>query len=777
MLKIKEKEQQQLRAVSQSLLCLTLVVVPLVQPKLDCDTTSAILTVVSSLTSCYRASAFEIMPALFLASSDLVSAGDSTCDVVHLQSRAFGSYTVPSQLVRSVTARQVVIHIASLSESSPLNALFSDSGSLSQLKALLPPLHCRDVLLADIPAILPTPFVALLVRCWTYLIWMLLLQEDESVITPQARDEALWQLVLYCEGRHGAPTDILNVRQKNFKTKVKKALRFTAMLLVDSELLHRFVAIDGVVSPSAIYTLDDHRLTADSMWALVRAVDAREPHGGRQKRVTRSNIGTLVIAAEAASQRAPVVVEEEIMLPTEDESSAEDSVIAAQEETDEDEACSTDEEEEEDKQLVEAAVQKPSVARQKAKPMGRKKKRRQSVPERPATLKRTKTTIPTQPVASMTTTMKDLTLTPPPSSAIDRLSAVEFRHPDVRVGCFVDDDVHDLFCEHHVAWRRAVLLELRALSPAALQEMQSTASDAQGSVYNSELLRRWGHRLQVVWPMDVDETTTQDALAHLSLELPQHDHGALFCSHSVLADRADGLPAFPRAGQDTESPRSYWIFASDHVRDSEEHGNSAHLQALCRIFLGPKYAWASFDDEAGIPADNVPIDLLLRLGCMLVVVMQPDGSVVLVPSASAGESAHLVRGQVEAVAGNLLSARHLCSVVDRQHREGPTDAVKLEWVQDWAANKDPEASSAIAPLSPTPAATEMMRSFLAEVDEDDPRYRPDHRSQSLIPELCLTGQALRILDESMRNCRFRSSTLRTFGNSPQLKTWSLPPSR
>ena len=160
---------------------------------------------------------------------------------------------------------------------------------------------------------------------------MLLLQEDTSVITPQARDEALWQLVLYCEGRHGAPTDILDVRQKNFKTKVKKALRFTAMLLVDQELLHRFVAIDGVVSPSAIYTLDDHQLTTDSMWALVRAVDARgrgsgESHDGPQSRVTRSNIGPLLVAAEAASQRVPAVVEEKMSSATEDVSSSEDSV-------------------------------------------------------------------------------------------------------------------------------------------------------------------------------------------------------------------------------------------------------------------------------------------------------------------------------------------------------------------------------------------------------------------------------------------------------------------
>ena len=706
------------------------------------------------------------MPALLLASSDLISARDSAWDddVAVLQSRVFGSYTVPSRLVRNVTARQVVVHIASLSESSPLNALFSDSESLSQLKALLPPLHCRDVLLADIPAILPTPFVALLVRCWTYLIWMLLLQEDASVITPQARDEALWQLVLYCEGRHGAPTDLLDVRQKNFKTKVKKALRFTAMLLVDTELLHRFVAIDGVVSPSAIYTLDDHRLTADSMWALVRAVDARghgsdEPHGGQQKRVTRSNIGALLVAAAADAQRAPAAVEEKISLATEDVSSSEELVKAVEADSDEDGEGSTDEEEEEEEEeLMDAAVQKAPVAPQKVKSMSRKKKRRQSVPERPATLKRTKTIIPTQPVTDMTTAMKDLMLVPPPPkscmapSAIDRLSAVEFRHPDMRTGCFVDDDVHDLFCEHHVAWRRAVLPELRALSPAALQEMltQNTASEAR-HVYNSALLRRWGHRIQVVWPMaiDGDETTTQDASAHLSLELPQHDHGALFYSHSALADHADGLPVLPRSRQDTESPRLYWMFASDHERDSEVHGNSDHLQALCRIFSGTRYAWASFDDAAGIPADVVPIDLLLRLGCMLVVVMQSEGSVVLVPSASAG---HLVHGSsgVGSVAGNFLSARHLFSVVDRQRKEGPSDAVKLEWAQDWGAHKVPDARSAIAPLSPTPAATEMIRNFLAGVEEDDPRYRSDYKSQSLIPELWLTVQALRILNESVR---------------------------
>ena len=103
-----------------------------------------------------------------------------------------------------------------------------------------------------------------------------------------------------------------------------------------------------------------------------------------------------------------------------------------------------------------------------------------------------------------------------------------------------------------------MLVELRALSPAALQEMLtwSTASESH-NVYNNALLRRWGHRLQVVRPvmMDGEETTTQDALAHLSLELPQHDHGALFYAHSFLADHGDGLP-----GQDAKSHRSLWIF-------------------------------------------------------------------------------------------------------------------------------------------------------------------------------------------------------------------------
>ena len=591
---------------------------------------------------------------------------------------------------------------------------------------------------------------------------MLLLQGDTSVITPQARDEALWQLVLYCEGRHGAPTDILDVRQKNFKTKVKKALRFTAMLLVDQELLHRFVAIDGVVSPSAIYTLDDHRLTTDSMWALVRAVDARgrcsgESHDGQQRRVTRSNIGPLLVAAEAASQRVPAVVEEKMSSATEDVSSSEDSVNDVQVESDENaEGGADNDEQEEEEELVDALVQKVTATPSKAK-MNRKKKRRLSVPEKSVTQKRTKTAVSTHQVANMTTALKDFTLVPPPPkpcmlpSAIDRLSAVEFRHPDVRVGCFVDDDVHDLFCEHHVAWRRAVLSELRALSPATLQEMQSTASERH-DMYNGALLRRWGHRVQVVWPIAIEGEDTHDALAHLSLELPQHDHGTLFYAHSVLADHADNLPGFSCPEQDTDSSRLNWIFASDHVRNSEKHGNSAHLQALCRIFLDTKYAWASFDGATGIPADGVSVDLLLRLGCMLVVVIQSEGSVVLVPSASAGESAHVVRGTAEAgpITGNFLSARQLCSVVDRQSRDGPTDAVKLEWAQDWAVHNDPEARSAIAPLPLTPVATEIVRSFLAEVDEDDPRYRPDYRRQSLIPELCLTGQAVSLLEVSNR---------------------------
>ena len=131
-------------------------------------------------------------------------------------------------------------------------------------------------------------------------------------------------------------------------------------------------------------------------------------------------------------------------------------------------------------------------------------------------------------------------------------------------------------------------------------------------------------------------------------------------------------------------PRKYWVFASDHDRD-DAGGNSAHMLALYRVFSGDDQA--SFDSHSGV-VTPLPVELFLRFGCMLVVVVQTEGAVVYVPSATNNESAHLVTTTSDraaiSVGGNVLNPRHITRLIRQHEDEGPLEAIRLEWARDFS---------------------------------------------------------------------------------------------
>ena len=69
----------------------------------------------------------------------------------------------------------------------------------------------------------------------------------------------------------------------------------------------------------------------------------------------------------------------------------------------------------------------------------------------------------------------------PQPNALHRLSAVTFRAPDDVRGCVDDDTVHDLFCRHHLTWRRGVLEELALLSASELAAIQEQHTESPSS--------------------------------------------------------------------------------------------------------------------------------------------------------------------------------------------------------------------------------------------------------------------------------------------------------
>jgi SAM-dependent methyltransferase len=359
-------------------------------------------------------------------------------------------------------------------------------------------------------------------------------------------------------------------------------------------------------------------------------------------------------------------------------------------------------------------------------------------------------------------------------SALQRLSAVTFRAPDDVRGCVDDDTEHDLFCRHHLAWRRQVVEELTRLSPselAAVREQDTDRPWVRLEELYLGLARRWGQRIQFVAPLQMeDDATVEQALAHVSLEPEAHDSGWLFYSHEGLSQvlsRSISSTSTSANGYDFEDPdialssadaRKYWVFASDHERD-DAGGNSAHMLALYRLFSGCEQA--SFDGRSGVDTP-LPLELFLRLGCMLVVVVQTEGTVVYVPSATANESAHFVTTASDraavSVAGNVLGPRHILRLVRQHEEDGPSEEVRLEWAHDFVeagseevAETEPYAIGVSSPplQVPTAAAINEMHTFLCGVPEDDARYQPEFYRQSWIPDLFSTAQACRILSEAV----------------------------
>ena len=193
-------------------------------------------------------------------------------------------------------------------------------------------------------------------------------------------------------------------------------------------------------------------------------------------------------------------------------------------------------------------------------------------------------------------------------SAVECLAAASFRAPDDVRGC--DGVANDMFCRHHVEWRREALVELSRLSARQLQSLRRShahASPARVDELHLHLARRWDERIQYVAPVQLREgVALQRALEHASLEPDAHDSGWRFHSHDelarVLIRSSPPLSAAVLhssgsrpAGDEYEISRSEsalcssvvsrkgWVVASDHARDAPG-ANSAHMLALYRLF-------------------------------------------------------------------------------------------------------------------------------------------------------------------------------------------------
>ena len=424
-------------------------------------------------------------------------------------------------------------------------------------------------------------------------------------------------------------------------------------------------------------------------------------------------------------------------------------------------------------------------------PPALKRKRRHVVSERATRLRVSATPAPLPPPPPRPTPPSQ-----PSASAVARLSTVTFRAVDDVRGCVADDAVHDLFCLHHRAWRQRVLAELADFTlddMAALRQHETDrcSPDLRPDQQYLQLTQQWGTRMQFVAPLQVAaDVTMEEALSHLSLEPESHDSGRLFYSpdgvEQLLSQSSAGITSALASSSSSSSSsasrydfvdpavalggaagRKYWVFASDHARDAAG-ANSAHMLALYRLF-DPGCGEASLDTHSGI-VTRLPLGLFLRLGCMLVVVVQTEGSVVYVLSASGNESAHLVTTAADraavSVAGNILSPRHLARLIVQHEADGPSEASRLERAHDFgrkAMAASPSKAEAEQPVhtpdsqldTPLPrppvdgSMVSAIHAFLSGVGVHDPSYQPEYWRQSWIPDLFSSTRACQLLSDAI----------------------------
>ena len=670
---------------------------------------------------------------------------------------------------------------------------------------------------------------SLIVKCWTYLVWMHMIKTDDAPVGEQIRDQILWSLMRAFEPSHTTHPMLSHDDNRHAKTKIKQSLKLTALLLCHHSLLVKFVTL-GNMSADALVSLTQQQLNIDTLRLLVGRADRVS------SRITKRNIrslllgpvdvdepmlaqGTVALTSPVSAERAAhelltltqpsssssspspsstsptprpssaslievanITLAESMARPDHGTSTKHHATTISREgaghsSTDEEkdgEEEDEGEDEPEEGSDDESAMSIDNIPRQTQKrtPTRKKKRPRRRAPSSTTRVVLQQVAHQQQAVHEQQAQAQRSVPVKPQPSALHRLSTVTFRAPDNVRGCVDDDTVHDLFCRHHLTWRREILEELALLSPselAAIREQHTESPSSEVAELYLAVARRWGQRIQFVAPLQMEEDVSMEqALAHLSLEPEAHDSGWLFYSHEELPHllSPQDTTSSSGTGYDFDDPdialcsadaRKYWVFASDHGRD-DAGGNSAHMLALYRVFSGDDQA--SFDSHSGA-VTPLPIELFLRFGCMLVVVVQTEGAVVYVPSAAANESAHLVTTASDraavSVAGNILHPRHITRLICQHEDEGPPEAVRLEWARDFngtgpdvAETESYRMGSAGSLLQvPTAATINDMYTFLCGVAEDDARYQPEYYRQSRIPDLFSTSQACRILSEAL----------------------------
>ena len=209
--------------------------------------------------------------------------------VLTISSRCFGVYSAPRQRILSMTSLQIIAEVANLANAAqherctPAVVVRLDPELDLQLRTLT----CGDRLRADLPVLFQNQLASLIVKCWTYLVWMHMIEIDDARVREQIRDQILWSLMRAFEPSHTTHPLLSHDDNRHAKTKIKQSLKLTALLLCHPSLLVKFVTL-GNISADALVSLTQQQLNIDTLRLLVDRADRVS------SRITKRNIRSLL---------------------------------------------------------------------------------------------------------------------------------------------------------------------------------------------------------------------------------------------------------------------------------------------------------------------------------------------------------------------------------------------------------------------------------------------------------------------------------------------------
>jgi hypothetical protein len=223
--------------------------------------------------------------------------GEHGSHLLAVSSQSFGQYSVPHQHILSITSLQIIREVANLSgaagsERTPAVVVSLDP----ELDVLLRSLRCGDKLRADLPVLFRNQIASLIVKCWTYLVWMHMIETDEARVGQRLRDQILWSLMRPFEMSHATHAMLSHDDNRHAKTRIKQGLKLTALLLCHHSLLVKFVTL-GNISADAMVSLTQPQLNIDTLRLLVDRADHVSA------RITRSNIRSLLKPATTSDEQ------------------------------------------------------------------------------------------------------------------------------------------------------------------------------------------------------------------------------------------------------------------------------------------------------------------------------------------------------------------------------------------------------------------------------------------------------------------------------------------